>query len=65
MYKFYDFQCTVCGYQFEHLLDRKEIKEGLIETPCEKCKGVAKTVISNPRHYKHASWSTWRMHHTG
>ena len=55
----YDFECcnTKCPIKYFEKsveIDTKEIK-------CPECHEVAKRIISNPKHYKHLSWSKWKV----
>ena len=55
----YQFQCTKCNHEFEDSVPVNDIKT----VKCPECKEPAEVVIVNPRHYKHLSWSTWRVDH--
>jgi predicted nucleic acid-binding Zn ribbon protein len=53
-----DFQCEECGVIIEFTLDLdKDEKVGR----CSKCGGELKEIIGNPRHFRHVSWSQWRV----
>jgi len=58
----YDFQCTNqdCGHEFEELVKLDDIDDsGCVN--CPECHMPAIRKISNPGHYKHRTWSEWRM----
>lgn len=52
----YDFKCTKCDKEFDQQVKLDEADK----VKCS-CGGKAKRLISNPSHYKHLSWSKWRM----
>jgi len=55
----YDFECSnkECTIQrFE-----KSVEVNTKEVKCPQCGELAKRIISNPKHYKHLSWSKWSI----
>lgn len=56
----YDFKCTNCDHVFEEHLSLEEADESNGTVECPECHLPAIRTITNPRHYKHLSWSKWR-----
>jgi putative FmdB family regulatory protein len=57
----YDFKCTNkdCEYEFEEQVKLADIDDcGCVD--CPECHMPAIRKITNPRHYKHVSWSAWK-----
>lgn len=54
-----DFLCVECETKFEQLLD---LDDGTDQPVCPNCgnENVEK-VISNPGHWRHVTWSQWRV----
>lgn len=59
----YCFKCKKCEEIFEEIVSLKDIEEteGKIDCPLCKKKLSAERQIVNPKHFKHISWSTWRV----
>ena len=55
----YQFKCTKCNYEFEDSVLVKDLKT----VQCPECQELVEVVIVNPKHYKHISWSKWRVDH--
>jgi len=57
----YDFECTNCHHQFEAQVKLQDLEESDGCVDCPQCHHPAIRKITNPRHYKHISWASWRL----
>lgn len=58
----YDFQCNACNHEFEENVKLDEYEEDKYCVSCPECGACGpERKIVNPKHYKHLSWSTWRV----
>jgi len=57
----YDFKCTSCNHVFEVTQTLAEHDDGSGTVDCPECHMPAISTISNPRHYRHLSWSSWNV----
>ena len=58
--KILDLVCTKCSEVYEEWI---KSEEDINTMTCPKCNASLKKIISNPKHYKHVSWSQWRVDH--
>lgn len=56
----YDFKCCKCDNEFEENVKLESIDKN-VKVKCPKCSGSSKRLITNPKHYKHLSWSSWNI----
>jgi len=57
----YDFKCTdkECGEKFEKSIKLEDVEDTVVL--CPKCHEKAERLITNPKHYKHLSWASWKV----
>jgi len=57
----YNVKCIDCGEVFEESIKLEYFKDDKHLVECPKCKSsLTEVLISNPKHFKHLSWTTWR-----
>lgn len=56
----YELKCIECDHEFEEEHKLADVDNA----KCPKCGGKTKIEIrNNPGHYRHLSWSSWRIGH--